>query len=60
MKYEDIKPYRRNEYKRMCEGCHSTLTALTQRDDYPEYYTDVYIKCPNCTEHYILFELPVN
>ena len=44
-------------YKEKCE-CGNEIEVSTQKDENPEYYTDIYVKC-EC-EKSILFSLPVN
>ena len=50
MEYEQI-------YTQFCE-CKREHTIITQKDSWPEYYTDVYVVCDcgNCVH----FNLPVN
>ncbi len=57
LEHEIPKEYR-YEYSKKCEVCDMESTLLTQNDNYPEYDTDVYLRC-TCGNH-ILFELPVN
>jgi len=45
-------------YKESCKYCGKEHIICTQRDDSPEYYTDVYIKC-SCGK-FVEFNLPVN
>lgn len=52
------EPFKYNElYQSDCE-CGKTMIVSTQRDNFPEYETEVFIKC-EC-ERWIYFELPVN
>jgi hypothetical protein len=46
------------EYRQKCPKCSRDQVVQTQRDLSPEYYTQVYVKCP-CGE-FIEFKLPVN
>ena len=32
-------------FKGRCNKCRKVLSVSTQKDDNPEYYTDVFIKC---------------
>lgn len=48
----------RGEYTRECDLCQKQHTVFTQRDNHPEYYTDVFVKC-DCGNH-VQFTLPVN
>lgn len=45
------------EYKKACE-CGNIVEVSTQKDECPEYYTDVYVKCV-CGKS-VKFQLPVN
>lgn len=45
-------------YEKECPICARKLEVLTQRDDSPEYYTNVQVFC-SCGEP-VMFELPVN
>lgn len=45
------------QYKEMCK-CGKVHEVSTQEDRYPEYRTEVYIKC-ECGDS-VKFELPVN
>jgi len=58
MNIDDICEGDRYEYEEECPCCGLTQQLLTQKDDFPEYYTYVYLRC-QCGE-YIQFELPVN
>lgn len=58
MKYDDIHKLDRNSYTEECPSCRFEHTILTQGDDSPEYYTEIYLRC-QCGE-YIEFSLPVN
>ncbi len=58
MKLEEIVIYRRQKYKKKCSSCGINHLILTQRDDDPEYHTDIYLQC-KCGE-FIEFILPVN
>ena len=44
-------------YTKIC-ACGNTIEVSTQKDDVPEYYTDIYIKC-SCGKS-VHFILPVN
>lgn len=44
-------------YSNACE-CGKVIEVSTQKDDSPEYYTSVYVKC-NCGKS-VEFLLPVN
>jgi len=57
MKLEEISEFNQYEYTQECT-CGKKHQILTQRDDYPEYETDIYVLC-TCGE-YVPFELPVN
>jgi len=46
------------EYKKECAHCEEEHIVYTQKDDYPEYYTQVSIVC-SC-DGIVTFELPVN
>lgn len=46
------------QYEEICKKCKAIHYLETQEDGSPEYYTDVYLKCP-CGE-YVKFDLPVN
>lgn len=58
VRFEDIAEGYRYEYMKPCPCCTMECKILTKRDDFPEYYTGVYVQC-TCGE-YIEFELPVN
>jgi hypothetical protein len=58
MKIDEIEDEDKFEYREECKNCGRFCTVLTQRDNYPEYYTYVYIQCV-CGD-YIKFDLPVN
>jgi lysyl-tRNA synthetase class I len=45
-------------YSESCLNCGKVIEVSTQKDDCPEYYTEVYVKC-SCG-HYVEFNLPVN
>jgi hypothetical protein len=56
-------------YTSHCLKCGFEMTVYTQEDDHPEYYTDVFIPCPNqvfsegflwACSGVIAFELAVN
>lgn len=48
----------KQEYSNICKQCSKQHTLFTQRDEYPEYYTTVIVKC-DC-RNLVEFELPVN
>lgn len=58
MTEDEIDRYSRYKFIEKCEICDLDITVFTQEDSFPEYYTNVYVKCTcgNC----VLFELPVN
>jgi hypothetical protein len=58
MKIEEIPLGLRNEYISICTCCGLSQKILTQRDNLPEYETEIYLQC-QCGE-YIQFILPVN
>lgn len=58
MYIEDIPIYRRVEYTKKCDLCEMDNTILSQRHDFPEYETEIYLQC-QCG-NYIEFILPVN
>lgn len=58
MKLEEISETSRYSYKKKCSCCDLEQEILTQRDNYPEYETEIYLKC-QCGE-FIEFILPVN
>lgn len=45
-------------YKSKCKKCGIEIEVSTQQDKYPEYYTDIFIRC-SCGGS-VHFELPVN
>jgi len=45
-------------YTNECEGCGEIIQVSTQKDEYPEYHTYVFVKC-RCGES-VGFSLPVN
>ena len=45
-------------YKAACERCGREVEISTQRDIYPEYYTEIFVRC-QCGAS-VRFELPVN
>lgn len=45
-------------YKERCKWCGRLHKISTRRDNHPEYYTDIYLKC-KCGES-VHFKLPVN
>ncbi len=58
MQLDDIPKKLRFEYTKVCTCCLKENTLLSQNDDLPEYYAEVFLKCV-CGE-YIEFDLPVN
>ena len=44
-------------FQKKC-SCGEIILVSTQKDNYPEYYTDIFIKC-KCGKS-VKFELPVN
>ena len=44
-------------YQKECD-CGETVEVSTQEDSFPEYYTDVYVRC-KCGKS-VAFSLPVN
>lgn len=58
MKIDEIPQGHRFSYKKQCSCCGLEQEILTQRSDFPEYETEIYLVC-QCGE-YIEFELPVN
>lgn len=48
----------KQEYKSLCTNCNKEHKLRTQEDNYPEYYTYIFIEC-NCGD-YVHFRLPVN
>jgi len=57
MNREDLSKYD-VDYEKECPTCTMTMNVVTQADNFPEYLTDIYIRC-HCGE-YIHFSLPVN
>lgn len=57
MNLEDISIGRRTEYRKTCPICMIETLILSQRDDFAEYETDIYVEC--CGD-YLEFILPVN
>jgi len=57
MKYGEISTGNRCEYEKICT-CGNKHKILTQRDNFPEYETEIYLLC-ECKE-YVEFVLPVN
>lgn len=58
MELKEIWEHHRHSYIKKCSCCDCEQEILTQRDDFPEYYAEIYLKC-QCGE-FIEFELPVN
>lgn len=61
MERENLKnEYESTEYVNECK-CGKTHIIFAQRDNYPEYYTTVYIECnTNGCKELVKFDLPVN
>lgn len=57
MKFYDFGGEYAQTYSETCE-CGRVIEVSTQIDDYPEYYTDIYVKC-DCGKS-VAFSLPVN
>jgi hypothetical protein len=57
MNEEEIPEGESFEYENKCE-CGKKVILLTQHDNNPEYYANIYAKC-DCGK-YLLFQLPVN
>lgn len=57
MKLEEVPVYRREIYQDSCQ-CGKIIQVLTQRNNFSEYETEIYILC-ECGE-YLEFILPVN
>ena len=45
MKIDKIPKWLRYEYKTICPTCNYEQKVLTQKDNMPEYATEVYVKC---------------
>lgn len=58
MYINDIPEGCRVEYKQVCPCCHMEQKILSQRNNFPEYETEIYLEC-QCGE-FIEFVLPVN
>ncbi len=54
---EELQKYQCN-YSQKCKTCDHEITLWTQKDDNPEYHTDIYIHC--VCGAFIHFSLPVN
>lgn len=52
------RPYNSFGYAEICPSCKKEHLVETQKDDHPEYYTSIYVKC-DCGD-FVEFELPVN
>lgn len=46
------------DYSEKCTKCKKKHLLMTQSDEDPEYYTDIFIQC-DCGD-YVKFRLPVN
>lgn len=57
MKIDEIPPGLRYQYISSC-SCTKEYIVLTQKNDFPEYETEIFIKC-DCGE-FVFFKLPVN
>ena len=55
---EDIPEGLRVKYIKKCPLCLIENTMLTQHDNDPEYYTEIYLQC-QCG-NFIEFNLPIN
>lgn len=51
-------PIYKVEYRQTCPVCDLETLVLSQKDDFPEYQTEVYVQCV-CGE-FLEFILPVN
>jgi hypothetical protein len=58
MELKNIPECARFAYIKKCPYCYIEQKILTQHDNFPEYHTEVFLKC-QCGE-YIEFILPVN
>jgi len=58
MRLEELNEWDKYEYTHKCPTCENIIKVFTQKDNYPEYYTDVFIQC-YCGE-LLQFVLPVN
>lgn len=58
MKKDEIPIYCQVEYIQQCDLCGMEQKILSQRHDFPEYETEIYLQC-QCGE-FIEFILPVN
>lgn len=58
MNIEEIPEFRRTEYIETCNLCGLDQKILTQRNNSPEYETEIYLEC-QCG-NFIEFILPVN
>ena len=54
----EFDPEDTQTYKAKCNKCEKEIEVITQKDNYPEYYTDVYVRC-QCGGT-ARFVLPVN
>lgn len=45
-------------YTSRCSGCGKDINVSTQKDESPEYYAEVHVRCP-CGGS-VVFDLPVN
>lgn len=48
-----------NQYIKACEYCGEIIEVQTQSDNFPEYYTLIFVRCYKCGS-LVSFELPVN
>lgn len=46
-------------YIKYCKNCGTAIEVSTQKDQGPEFYMDIYIKCFKCKTS-VHFSLPVN
>lgn len=58
MKWDEIPNRLRYPYHQICPCCGIEHKIFTQRDNFPEYETEIYLLC-QCGE-FIEFILPVN
>jgi hypothetical protein len=58
MNIDELPEYRRSEYRQECPICSMEMLILSQKDSFPEYYTDIYVMC-QCGA-FLEFSLPVN
>lgn len=56
---KDLESYHQHNIIAECPECGDKYSFYTQRDDCPEYYTDVWVVCKNC-RNLIKCIFPVN